>query len=362
MGLEKLRFKGIRNLQENSLEFDEKFNIVAGPNGSGKSSLLEAIYILGTGKSFRTNQIREVISRGDSELLVNGSVQGTDGGRTNLGISFQGNHRTIRIDGSNLQSRVELARKIPVQIIWPGSFQLIEGSPGIRRKFIDWGLFHSVQDYHFHWTSYNRALLQRNACLRSGGASGLNGLEIWNRELAKYGTIITRHRAEYLRQFNPFFNNLVSKFLPGLDLQIVLHTGWNEKSDFPTALDQSIDRDLKLGYTSQGPHRCEFRVLADDVTGRSFLSRGQIKLLVLALKFSQINFHASGEHAQGCFLIDDLGSEIDHHNACLIIEFLQGLDIQFFITSIDTSIKKIFSDCRTAMFHVEQGSITPAKT
>ena len=169
MPLKRLSVTGVRNLQPVTLQPSPRINIVYGANGSGKSSLLEAIHLLGLARSFRSTRLQPVIQHGQDACTVFAEVLQISGITNSLGITRnkQADYQ-IRIDGQSVRSLAELAETLPLQIINPDSFRLLEGAPKQRRQYLDWGVFHVEHQFLPAWQRLQKSLKQRNSLLRRG--------------------------------------------------------------------------------------------------------------------------------------------------------------------------------------------------
>src|SRR5208283_5507890 len=164
MSLWRMQVTDFRCLHQAEVEYDPKFTLVSGPNASGKTTLLEAIYVLGRGRSFRTRRLDHLIRTGCERLIVVGEVEIP--GRVMLGIEGSKAGMRAKIGGDRASSLAELATAFPVQIIDPEVHRLIEEGPSRRRRFLDWGVFHVEHGFVDQWQSYHQVLRQRNAALR----------------------------------------------------------------------------------------------------------------------------------------------------------------------------------------------------
>ncbi|MAV08211.1 MAG: DNA replication and repair protein RecF, partial [Gammaproteobacteria bacterium] len=170
MFLNSIDISKVRNLVSVSIDCHRKANIIYGANGSGKTSLLEAIFLLGRGRSFKHRDLRLVVNRGQDSLVVSGKVaRPISDAEHQLGVmrSVKGDFEA-RCDGQNLSSAGQLASELPIQLVDAHSFSLLEGGPLQRRQFIDWGVFHVEHGYSDLWRRFQKALKQRNQLLRHG--------------------------------------------------------------------------------------------------------------------------------------------------------------------------------------------------
>jgi DNA replication and repair protein RecF len=333
------------------LEPDET-NLIHGENASGKTSLLEAIFLLGRGKSFRTIVGEGLIRDGDDEAVVNGKVQ-HGGAERKLGIRLvRGGSKQIRVDGKDEKSAAALAEQLPVQAIDPGVHRLIEEGPGIRRRFADWGVFHVEHGFLDVWRRYHRALKQRNAALK-GGRGG--EIRAWDDELASTGELVSAARSRYLDAVRPHIEGFSDKLL---DTAITLEfrRGWNEDRSLSDALEGNFDRDSRTGATYAGPHRADIAISIASRKAKGRVSRGQQKLLASAMILGQLEHLMSSAGVRSVLLLDDLAAELDGANLERFLNAVGTLDVQLFVTALrGDSLPGMVPG---KVFHVEQGKVT----
>ncbi|NOQ12854.1 MAG: DNA replication/repair protein RecF [Methyloprofundus sp.] len=355
MSLQKLDIYHVRNLQQASLYPSAKINLIYGSNASGKSSLLEAIHLLGRANSFRSTTVKNVIHFAHKDLIVSGKVHFTNGHVSTLGIQHDGKQLQIRIDEETRRSRSELAYALPLQLIHPKSYQLLDAGPQLRREFMDWGIFNQHTDFLNHWRQFKKALSQRNALLK---IRRLKELNVWNHELQQYGTIVANYRKQYLSELMPFFLTIVQQFLDLENLELKLIQGWDEESLLLDKLVEDQEKDLRYGFTHSGPHRADFQLLTQSRKAKDFVSRGQLKLLLLSLKLAQVEHLIKNGFQSGCVLIDDAVAELDFSSRSKLLEFLATMDVQVFMTATE---QNEFGDLANIgeykMFHVKHGDI-----
>ncbi len=356
MTLLKLDVFAVRNILLASIQPAPSINLITGANASGKSSLLEAIFILGRARSFRTHHIKQAISFDQAQLIVAAQMQHHTGSISNIGIQIDGKQTEIRIDQENRQ-KADLAYALPVQLIHPKSYRLLDAGPQNRREFLDWGIFNHNRNFLPNWRCFSKALQQRNALLKSRQVSQLSA---WDKEIIEYGNRVNEFRKEYIELLQPVFLEMAGQFLQTSQIELRFNPGWDEKLALEHVLKQDMEKDLKYGFTNSGPHRADFLTFHDNKSAKDYLSRGQQKLLVLALLLSQVRLLNQEAQNNCCILVDDLTAELDTLNRAKLLKYLAGIGCQVFMTSTELAD---FGDLSAVenykVFHVEQGCIKP---
>ena len=361
--LRKLQIHSVRNLDQESLVPVATVNLVAGENGSGKSSLLEAIHLLGLGRSFRNTRQTPLIQRGKRECAVFGEL---DTGVT-LGVSRNlDGPPHIRVQADTAASAADLARHMPLQFLNAEAFRLLEGGPKTRRQYIDWGVFHVEHGFHEHWRDFRRCLQHRNALLKRKAATA--ELAPWTQELVRHAAVIDKQRRDYLDAFIPALEALLAKLITLDDLAFRYYRGWRDEETLHDALARNLERDRMTGHTAAGPQRADLKIRLGAQDAGDILSRGQQKLLVSAMKLAQGAYLAEKSGRQCLYLIDDLPAELDRENRLRVCGLLRNLGGQLFITGTDAEelekavLDSGFSakDCK--LFHVKHGRISGVET
>ena len=222
MPLNRLEIDDFRCIERASLALDSRYNLFVGENASGKTSLLEAIFFLGRGRSFRTRRLDRLVRQGRDEFRLVGWVGG-EGPATVLGIAGSREGTEIRVGGGSAPSTASLAEHFPPQIIDPDVHKLLEDGPTRRRRFLDWGVFHVEHSFLDVWQRYHRALRQRNAALRQHASRF--SIEAWDQELLQAGERLDVLRREYLAQLaEPL--HAVGAALLGLEVTVAYSSGW----------------------------------------------------------------------------------------------------------------------------------------
>ncbi|MGZ8191504.1 MAG: DNA replication/repair protein RecF [Methylococcaceae bacterium] len=358
MTLLKLDIYSVRNIQKQSISPSPVINFIVGENASGKSAFIEAIYILGRAKSFRPISIKSVISFNQDFLIVSAQALQANGSICQLGIQLDGKNSEIRINQESTKKRSDLLYALPLQLIHPKSYELLDASAQVRREFLDWGVFHDDENFLSAWRNFKKALSQRNSLLKT---KELKQLNVWDKELVYYGTIVNRCRQQYLKKFKPVFTQIIKKFLAIDDVDLKLISGWDSSKEFHQVLLGDLDKDSRHGFTHSGPHRADLQLFINNRLAKDFVSRGQLKLLVLSLKLAQVQLLTNEHSNSGCILIDDFAAELDVFSRAKLLKFLSELECQVFITATELAeLGDLNSIKNYKLFHVEHGNIKPS--
>lgn len=356
MFLTQLEIRRVRNLTSVKIEPVPGLNLVYGSNASGKTSLLEAINVLSLGRSFRTQKIANLIQYETENLQVVGTVKKDIHSQTEiLGIERSPSRCTIRVNKISVKKTSELASHLPVQVITPEAHHLLEQGPSQRRKFLDWGLFHVKHDFLSAWQQYHRILKQRNAAIRKH--SPVKEIQLWDNTLIESGVKLTESRKEYLRQLSPLIKSSVNNLL-GIDISLGYFPGWGSKyTSMEHAIYENLNSDIKQGFTHCGPHRADLHITSKNIPVKDIFSRGQQKLLVCALRLGQIE-HLKQHSGQTCIvMVDDLAAELDVEKRKVLMDRLQSINAQTFVTVTEASLIDSASWEIKKLFHVEHGEV-----
>lgn len=362
MTIKKLTIADVRNLASVSIQPSPEINVFYGQNGSGKTSVLEAIHILGLARSFRTTRVKPVVRTDQSRYTVFAQLAS----QVPVGVSrgIRDDNVQIRIAGQSVRSSAELAALLPVQVINPDTFRLLEGSPALRRNFLDWGVFHvKHREFLPLWKNMQMALKQRNSLIRHGRMSGAE-IDTWSRAFAGYADQVDQLRQAHVAQLLPYFSRILDRLCPLEGLTLSYYRGWDKDRPLDEILASNLTRDCQAGYTSWGPQRADLRVRLGRHSAVEILSRGQLKLVVCALKLAQSDLLADSTGQKSIFLVDDLPSELDHQHRMALCHVLQNIESQVFITCVE---KNALADCwlpekHHKLFHVKQGRVDTVKT
>ncbi|MBS0376122.1 MAG: DNA replication/repair protein RecF [Proteobacteria bacterium] len=352
MTLRRIEIDDFRCLAEVRLDLDPRYNLFVGPNASGKTSLLEALFFLGRGRSFRTRRLDRLVRQGREGFRVVGWTEAA-GHTTVLGIGGDRRSTEIRIGGAAAGSAGELAHHFPPQVIDPEVHKLLEEGPHRRRRFLDWGVFHVEPTFLETWQRYHRALRQRNAGLKPGADP--ESARAWDPEILAAGTRLDEIRRSYLALLEPTLQAFGARLL-GLPVALSYASGWAAGETLAEALERSSDRDRKLGVTHVGPHRADVTARVDGQVARERVSRGQQKLLAAALTLAQLAVQETRAPGTGALLLDDPAAELDAANLERLLDLVRELRVQLFVTALRPDLAGL--GLPGAVFHVEHGRIS----
>ena len=356
MLIQLLRLEAFRRFEAVELQLRPGFNLLTGDNGSGKTSVLEALHLLAHGRSFRGRVRDGLVQQGKPALHAYAEWEAA-GLRHRAGLRHTGSSWEARLDGEDVRQLGQLCAALAVVSFEPGSHALVDGGSEVRRRYLDWGMFHVEHAFMPQWRRYARALKQRNALLRQSAASGQ--LEAWEHELAASGEGLTQLREVYVAGLQPCLSRLLSTLLPAAGgVELSLQPGWKRQElSLADALLLARERDLALGYTTLGPHRADLRVSLRDLPGREGLSRGQTKQLALALLLGQAAHLAGLKGEWPVLQLDDLGSELDRHHQRRLLGVLADSGAQVLVTGTEPPAGLLETGVDAAMFHVEHGCL-----
>jgi DNA replication and repair protein RecF len=355
--IKRLELSQFRNLEALSLEAGAHVNLIYGPNGSGKTSILEAIHVLATGKSFRSTKTVPLIRYEASQLTVFAALAGG----VPLGLQkFRNQKPVLKLLGEKQANWVEVARLLPVQVLDATTFRLLEGSPKERRRFLDWGVFHVEPTFIDHWRNSRKCIANRNFLLKARQPDR-SQLRAWNLELARESDLVDQARQHYFERFVPVFNEVLREIAKLPDISLHYRRGWDHGSDLLELMEKNEQQDIRYGSTQSGPHRADIVVRQGGLLAAEVLSRGQQKMLVSALKLAQGVMQSAQDNRRCLFLVDDLPAELDEVNRARICRFLQDMQGQVFLTCVDDTTLKNSLDWGPTVtkFHVEHGNIMP---
>lgn len=344
-----------RNMENARLNLSPTINFIFGANGAGKSSLLEAIYCLGNGKSFRSSDHLNLIRDQQLAFVMHARVN-LDGRAYALGLSRNRNGaREARID-ANPASLAGLAACLPTILLSSFSYLFYTGGPKARRHFLDWLTFHVKHEFYAASRDFQGLLKQRNKALKQR----LSAREVgaWDAELAIQAEKIHLARVAAFESLKPVFLRHAQAVLPAKQIKLEYQRGWPQESQLDSQLKEHLARDYQLGYTELGPQRADLSMNLGAGFAGDMLSQGQQKMAIFALQLAMGECLHLETGKKAVYLLDDLASELDIQNRQRLITELESLQAQMIVTGIELEeLSQVIESRQAKLFNVAAGKI-----
>ncbi len=330
--LDELSVIHFRNIKKAVIQPGERFNVISGHNGMGKTNLVEAVYLLGALRSFRTAKRSELIHHDELKSRVRGRFGSLHAGLS-CEVDISETSRTVSVDGKRISASGRHFQMLPMVLFHPQVMELVQGSPDARRRFIDRAMFQADATYPSLFKTYARVIANRNRILKDGPPDR-RSLVPFDLQLAQIGSRIVRLRAAFIDSMRPFFSDAVKEISNGgvADLQYQPKIEGDEEA-FLKALDARFSRDCARKYTTGGPQSDDVFFSLNGKEAKKFGSQGQQRTLVLAAKIAETRALTESTGKIPLLLFDDVSSELDQKRNRHLFEFLQGMGGQVFITT-----------------------------
>lgn len=359
MYLRKLQIDAVRCLKHVEMSLSPHLNVFVGHNGAGKTSVLEAVYLLSRGRSFRSGGADAMTQRGEDEFNIHAELH-RQGNAQRIGVGRRQQRWQVRLNGETHTGLSALLGHCAVVCFEPGTHELIAGASEHRRRFLDWGVFHVEHGFLEPWRRYQRALRQRNALLRSGRGSQ-EQVQAWEAELGESGTRVDQHRAAYMARFGIALAEELARLVPELGpVQLHYRRGWDQDRELGSELQAQRSRDQQRGHTTVGAHRADWELSFPEAPNRDYLSRGQEKLVALGCVLAQAEIYAQDHNEWPIVCLDDLASELDGQHQQDVVSRLLSSGAQILATG--THLAAGIDATSARMFHVEHGRVTERST
>ncbi len=380
MNVNKIKLIHFRNFSEISIDFYKSLNIFIGNNAQGKTNIIESIYTLLRGGSYRTQDEYNLISWHEKQGYILGEVK-KNKECFNINILFQNIDNINKNIHSNkvkklikvnkkYQKRSWLKERFYPVIFTPEDLRIIKGSPGKRRKFLDEVIINLNPIYERYLKDYNRILFQRNVLLKTDHRKNNleKNLNIWDKKIIELGSLITWYRVKALQLINQKIKNIhqiITENKENLKLKYnsnILITYTDDKEEIKEIFEQKLhnakDKDYRLKMTTVGPHRDDYFIMNDVIDLGVYGSQGQQRTAVLSLKIAELEIIKEKDKEYPPLLLDDVLSELDYERRLFLIKLIEERSLQTFITSIDLQGLKQFDFIKNSkVFQVENGTI-----
>lgn len=359
MFIKNIELKNFRNYKELRTSFNEKVNIFLGNNAQGKTNLLEGIYLSSMAKSFKNIREKELIKFGEEfcKLKITSLIDDEES-ITEIVINKEGK-KGVKVDGIRINKTSELLDRVYIVIFSPEDLKIVKDEPEKRRRFVDRELCQINPGYYNALSNYKKVLKQRNTYLKEPEIEN-SILDIWDFELAKYGSIIIKKRKDFIEKINIISSKIHFKISGGrenLNLKYEANVDEHKNSEeyFYQILRENRGDDLKNRNTGRGPHRDDINISSNGIDLRKFGSQGQQRTAALSLKLSEIKLIEEETGEKPVLLLDDVLSELDNERQAFLINSLG--ENQMFITTADISGKVVKSISDAKIFKISDGEI-----
>ena len=359
MYIKEIELKDFRNYKELRTSFSKNVNIFLGNNAQGKTNLLEGIYLNAMAKSFKTTKDKELIRFGEEFCKIKTiAFFDDDEHSTEIVINKEGK-KGVKLDGVKINRTSELLERIFIIIFSPEDLKIVKDEPEKRRKFIDRELCQIKPGYYNDLNNYKRVLKQRNTYLKEERIE-TSILDIWDHELARYGSKVIARRNEFIKRINEISKEIHKNISGGkenLELNYEPNISFSSEleSDFYEIISSNRNDDIRNRTTGRGPHKDDLKISADGIDLRKYGSQGQQRTAALSLKLSETKLIEEEMGEKPILLLDDVLSELDNDRQNFLIHSLGGN--QLFITTTDISGKVARQLPEGKVFKITSGQI-----
>lgn len=358
MIIKSIEIQNFRNYEYESIEFDEKTNILYGDNAQGKTNVLEAVFIAGTNKSHKGSKDSELINFNGDEAHIKAVVSKRDiDYRIDMHIR-KSRSKGIAINGVPIRRSSELYGLVNIIFFSPEDLNIIKSGPSARRRFIDMELCQLDKIYVDNLIKYNKTLEQRNKLLKDiyFDSSLEDTLDIWNRNLVNYGCEIIKRRRIFIDKLNSIIEDIHYRLSGNKEHLVISYEESVGEDVFLQELNDNISRDKKSKMTGCGPHRDDISFLIGDVDIRKYGSQGQQRTTALSLKLAEIELVRQSVGDSPILLLDDVLSELDSNRQNYLLNSINDVQTIITCTGLDEFINNRFNINR--IFKVTDGHVS----
>ena len=318
MEIKSVQLKNFRNYTEEAVVFKKGLNILEGKNAQGKTNLLEAVFLCAIGKSPRTNKEKELLKWNENLGKVTIEFSKLSGNKKIELYLFSNQNKAIKINGMPIKKLGELMGELNAIYFSPDELKLVKESPDERRRFMDIDLCQFNKNYFYTLNKYNKILNQRNKLLKSGNLQNIKEtIAIWNEQLSEQACYIIKCRLELIEKLKVFAEKAHYYLTDNQEQMVLSYVGLTDtdksvlKEKLLKLYENSLEKDLNLGYTSVGPHRDDIKIMVNNIDIRHFGSQGQQRSCALSLKLAELEIFKSNLGEYPVLLLDDVLSELD---------------------------------------------------
>lgn len=347
MNIKKLTLKDYRSYKDRTFEFSDNVNILVGKNAQGKTNVLEAIFFMILGKSFKTSKEKEVISWDEESAYIKGEFQKTYRD-IEIEMFFDKNHKkSVKIDGISIKKIGELMSQVNGVFFSPDELKLIKESPEERRRFMNVVLSQTNKRYFYMLGRYEKVLANRNKLLKECKSIDTvkETIEIWDRALSEFAQKIYIERENFIKEITPFAIK-AHEYISGGRENIKIEykssfSGQDYCEKMMKSLAKNLEKDFKLGFTTVGVHRDEIDIYLNDVEVKTYGSQGQQRTVALSLKLAELEFIKNKTGEYPILLLDDVFSELDEGRRRKLLNFTSKTQTIITCTEFNEDLDKI---------------------
>ena len=360
MRIVNLKLLNFRNYNHLTLSFSPNINVIYGKNGSGKTNLIEAIYVLGLTKSFRSSTDKVLVMKDKNLTKISGVV--FDNINKEYQLTISGDGKVAKIDSHRQNKLSDYIAKVNIILFHPDSLKVIKDSPSIRRDNLNIDMSQFDNEFINLLNDYEKVLKQRNAYLKVMYANANKSqvyLDILTDKLIDYGLKIFEKRTNFIEQINKYIGNFYSKISGIGTLKIKYQSELKDKNQekLKKMYNSLKDKDMLLGNTTLGVHKDDYAFCFESESLKDYASQGQQKNAIIAYKLSLIELFKNERNIKPILILDDLFSELDNEKINNILEVIDK-DLQIFITVTDLNkLPSYIKDKDNKIFNCEFGEI-----
>ncbi|MFA6233820.1 MAG: DNA replication/repair protein RecF [Bacteroidota bacterium] len=371
MILNRLRIANLRNHGQTEIDCPEGTLLLLGENGAGKTTVLEAISLLCTSRSFVTHQDKSILRRDAAHYCVEGWLTSTTSAKRSVSLTYDADpgRKQIEMDNAALPAAADLIGAFPLVALSPQHRPITSGGPGERRSFMDFIISQLHHSYLLDLITYRRALRQRNALLADHDrrpSDVRSTLEVWDASLSETAIRILRRRHRFVEEFVPYLSDAMAgviqqreeislRYISSMEFDPFSESAGDEYRDL---LVRRFDADIRRGTTTAGPHRDELEILLNELDVRAQASQGQHKTVLIAMKLAEYRYLDTHLDEPPILLLDDVFSELDDERLANVLQLVDGLG-QTFITSANQATLRFFPQGRpdNATLRIDEGMV-----
>jgi DNA replication and repair protein RecF len=357
MRLKKIKLNNFRNFIDGEMSFNEGTTVLYGGVGEGKTNLLEAIFLLSVGKSYRTTETHQAINWGKNEAYIRGEGQNSSGNFA-VAIKLTKNGKRIELNGEHNTKSIELVGGLRSVIFHSEDVAIVSGSPLMRRRYLDLAISQSSKNYAYNLRDYYKVLRQRNSALTKHANADISE---WDEQMATLGSWITQIRAKVLSEICEIASKAIKSLVDDkcrLEM-ISVPSGEEDQEKYKLKLSKAVGADIARGTTTVGPHRDDFKILLSGIDARQYSSSGEKKTIVLALKLAEVEFIRAVTGEKPLLLLDDVFSTLDLKRSKSLLS-ITGDGSQCIITLTDLNMLRDEFRAGARLYEVRQGRIKQA--